>query len=93
MKKKIAIYYAVLSLILCFQLLSTVFTLSQNIGYGQRISLLENKKTSLESQKNQLSKELSKKIALQALDVNTSEYVGISEVVSVQRTTASLALN
>jgi hypothetical protein len=94
MKKSTAIYYGILGLALCVQLLSTVFTLSQNIGYGQRISLLENKKSELTAEKNQLAKQLAAKTALQALSAEGNEqYINISEVLTVDRVSASLALN
>lgn len=94
MKKSTTIYYGILSFALCLQLLSTVFTLSQNIGYGQRISLLENKKMTIEAEKNQLTKQLASKTALQALtEDSAAEYQSIAEVVSVNRTSTSLALN
>lgn len=94
MKKSTAIYYGILSLALLIQILSTVFTLSQNIGYGQRISLLENKKATLTAEKNQLTEQLATKTALKALSgTDTSEYINISEVVLINRASTNLALN
>jgi len=93
MKKNITIYYAILGLALCVQLLSTVFTLSQNIGYGQRISLLENKKAALQAEQNLSRQQLAQKTALQALsEEQESLYINISQVVLVERESASLAL-
>ncbi len=94
MKKKTTIYYAILSFALCLQLLSTVFTLSQNIGYGQRISLLENKKAALEAEQILRSKQLAEKTALQSLSKTEEDgYISISKVVVVQRASSSLALD
>ena len=93
MKKKLTIYYGLLSTAVLAQILITVFSLSQNIGYGQKISLLENKKHTLESQKNLLRAELAQKIAIGKFEKEeNNEFIAISDVVIVNRESASLAL-
>jgi len=93
MTKKLSIYYSFLSLAVLAQMLLTVFTLSQNIGYGQKISFLENKRLSLEAEKNQLQTARAKNLAIGKLaELENSDYVAIADVLVLTRDSASLAL-
>lgn len=93
MKKNLKLYYGLLGTAVLAQVLVTVFSLSQNIGYGQKVSFLENKKHTLESQTNILRAELAQKIAIGKLEQKeNSEFIAITDVVVVDRESASLAL-
>lgn len=92
MKNKLTIYYGLLSLAVLIQVVMTVFTLSQNIGYGQKISFLENKKQSLQAEKNEIGQELAKKIAIRELEQENNGFIAISDVLSIDRSSSSLAL-
>lgn len=93
MKKNLTIYYGLLSTAVLAQILITVFSLSQNIGYGQKISFLENKKHALENQTNLLKTELAQKVAIGKLEqAENNEFVAISDVIVIDRESASLAL-
>ncbi len=93
MKKNLTIYYGLLSTAVLAQILITVFSLSQNIGYGQKISFLENKKHTLENQTNLLKTELAQKVAIGKLEqAENNEFVAISDVIVIDRESASLAL-
>ena len=75
------------------QVLFTVFTLSQNIAYGQKISFLENEKTNLQVEKNKISQELAQKLAIKQLEQkNDDGFVAITDVVSIGRNSSNLAL-
>ena len=93
MKKNLTIYYGLLSTAVLAQILITVFSLSQNIGYGQKISFLENKKHTLENQTNLLKTKLAQKVAIGKLEqAKNNEFIAISEVIVIDRESASLAL-
>ncbi len=93
MKKNLAIYYGLLTTTVLAQVLVTVFTLSQNIGYGQKISFLENKKTSLQIQKNEIAGDLAKRIAIKELEQKENNgFIAISDVTSISRSSSNLAL-
>lgn len=93
MKKSLSIYYGLLVTTVLAQVLITVFTLSQNIGYGQKISFLEGKKNTLQVQKSEISQELAKKIAIKQLEEKeNNDFIAISDVVSINRNSSSLAL-
>lgn len=93
MKKSLSIYYGLLATTVLAQVVFTVFTLSQNIGYGQKISFLESKKNTLQIQKNEISQELAKKIAIRELEQKeNSEFIAISDVMSINRNSSNLAL-
>lgn len=93
MKKNLTIYYGLLATTVLAQVIMTVFSLSQNIGYGQKISFLENKKHTLENQSNLLQTELSKKLAINKLESEeNSQYTAISDVVVIDRESNNLAL-
>lgn len=93
MKKNLKLYYGLLSTAVLAQILVTVFSLSQNIGYGQKVSFLENKKHVLESQTNIIRAELAQKIAIGKLEQKeNSEFIAITDVVVIDRESASLAL-
>lgn len=93
MTKKLSVYYSLLSVAVLAQMIMTVFTLSQNIGYGQKISFLENKRISLEAEKNQLQTARAKNLAINKLaELESTEYVAIADVLVLTRDSASLAL-
>lgn len=93
MTKKLSVYYSLLSAAVLAQMIMTVFTLSQNIGYGQKISFLENKRISLEAEKNQLQTARAKNLAINKLaELENTEYVAIADVLVLTRDSASLAL-
>ncbi len=93
MKKNLKIYYGLLASTVLAQVLVTVFSLSQNIGYGQKISFLENRKHSLESQANLLRTELAQKVAIYKLEeTENPDFVAIADVIVVDRESNSLAL-
>ncbi len=93
MKKNLKIYYGLLSTAILAQVIMTVFSLSQNIGYGQKISFLENKKHRLENQTNVLKTELAQKVAICKLEeAENHDFVAIANVIVVDRETTSLAL-
>ncbi len=93
MKKNLKIYYGLLSTAVLAQILITVFSLSQNIGYGQKISFLEDKKATLLAEKNLLNQALAKKIAIRELaNDDHDDFVAISEVISINRSSSNLAL-
>ncbi len=93
MKKNLSIYYGLLGAAVLAQVLVTVVTLSQNIGYGQKISFLENKKTALQIQKSEIAQELSKKIAINELEQKENNgFITISDVTTINRSSSNLAL-
>lgn len=93
MKKNLKIYYSFLASIVLAQVIFTVFSLSQNIGYGQKISFLENKKQTLETQSNLLQTELASKIALAKFTASeNSDFINIDDVLLITRNSESLAL-
>lgn len=93
MKKNLKIYYGLLAVAVLAQVLVTVFSLSQNIGYGQKISFLENKKHSLENQSNLLKTQLAQKVAIAQLEQKENNtFISISDVIVIDRESASLAL-
>ncbi len=93
MKKQLKIYYTLLASAVLMQIIFTVFSLSQNIGYGQKISFLEEKKLALETQDNNLQTELASKIALSKLTAEENqEFVPITDVVLVDGSSENLAL-
>ncbi len=93
MTKKLSIYYSLLGVAVLAQMLATVFTLSQNIGYGQKISFLEKQRISLEAEKNQLQTTLAKNLAINKLaETENTGYVAIADVLVLSRDSASLAL-
>ncbi len=93
MKKNLSIYYGLLSLTVLVQVVLTVFTLSQNIGYGQKISYLENKRENIAVEKNQISQELAQIIAIKKLEQTENDgFIPISDVISVNRDSSNLAL-
>lgn len=93
MKKNLTAYYGLLATTVLAQVLFTVFTLSQNIAYGQKISFLENKKTSIQVEKSKISQELAQKIAIKELEQkNDDGFIAITDVVSIARGSSNLAL-
>jgi hypothetical protein len=93
MKKNVSIYYGLLAAGVLIQVLITVFSLSQNIGYGQKISFLENKKSALQIQKSEISQELARITAIKELKQReNNDFIAISDVTSINRSSANLAL-
>lgn len=92
MKPTTLYYYAFLGLVLCLQLLHTVFSLSQNIGYGQKISLLEKRKAALNQEILQQQAAQAKQLALRELSQEEAAlYHNITQVILVERSNTSLA--
>lgn len=93
MNKTLTAYYSFLALAVLAQALVTVLSLSQNIGYGQKISLLQSKKVALETQKNQLEQTLAQKVAISELKQKENQgYIAITDVLTINRNSSSLAL-
>ncbi len=93
MKKNLTIYYGLLVSAVLAQAILTVVTLSQNIGYGQKISFLENQKNSLQIQKNEITKALAQKNAIKKLEQKeNNDFIAISDVVLINRNSSNLAL-
>ena len=93
MKKNLTIYYGLLITAVLVQTIITVFSLSQNIGYGQKISFLENKRNTLQTQTNQLRTELAQKSAIRKLEQReNNDFIAISDISLVSRDSSSLAL-
>lgn len=93
MKKNLKIYYGLLTAAVLAQILFTVFSLSQNIGYGQKISFLENKKHTLENQSNLFKTQLAQKVSIGRLEEKENNaFVPISDVIVIDRGSANLAL-
>ncbi|AKM81499.1 MAG: hypothetical protein UT13_C0001G0537 [Candidatus Pacebacteria bacterium GW2011_GWF2_38_9] len=93
MKKNLTTYYGLLIAAVLAQTIITVFSLSQNIGYGQKISFLENKSNTLQIQTNQLRTELAQKSAIRELEQRESnDFIAISEISLINRDSSSLAL-
>ncbi|HPS40618.1 MAG TPA: hypothetical protein PLQ50_01275 [Candidatus Woesebacteria bacterium] len=93
MKKSLAIYYGLLVSAVLSQAILTVVTLSQNIGYGQKISFLEQQKNTLQIQKNEITKELAQKTAIIELkQKENNDFVAISDVILINQNSSNLAL-
>jgi len=93
MKKNLTTYYGLLITAVLAQTIITVFSLSQNIGYGQKISFLENRRNTLQIQTNQLKTELAQKSAIRELEQReNNDFIAISEISLVDRDSSSLAL-
>ena len=91
MKKNIYAYYSLLAIVVVFQLLWTVLSLSQNIGFGQNIASLEEKQRQLQEEKMQNEKALSEQLALQKVESASGEYENISDVLLVKQSSSNLA--
>lgn len=92
MKKTLQIYYLLLSTTLLLQTIFTVVSLSQNIGYGQKISFLENKKAALQAQTSQLQKSLAQENALNKLVTKQDGFIAITSTTLINRSSSNLAL-
>jgi uncharacterized protein YxeA len=93
MKKSLAIYYGLLTSMVLLQVIATVFTLSQNIGYGQKISYLENQNNSLKIQKNDIAGQLAEQVAIKKLEQkDNSDFIAIADVLAIKRSSTNLAL-
>jgi len=91
MKKHYKYYYALLAFLIVGQALMTVFNLSQNIAYGQKVNYLENQKKQLIQEKVALKKEISNQVAIRFLDQEDSNFENILDVKVVEQN-SSLAL-
>lgn len=92
MNKKVLYYYGLLAVVLCAQVVATVLTLSQNIGYGQKISLLENRKASIAQEMQQQQYQNAEQLALRELSVDeAATYQTVNQVVLIKRQSAALA--
>lgn len=91
MKKSLKTYYGLLSLAIIFQLVFTVLTLSQNVGYGQKIDYLEKKQASLLEEKTNIEQALSEKISMKALEEKSKNYQNIDQVFVVHTGEKNLA--
>ena len=92
MKNSYKYYYAFLGFLVLSQVLMTVFNLSQNIAYGQKISYLEKQKNNLTQEKIQLKKDLSNQVAIRVLEEEGSPFENILDVTVVESLSDSLAL-
>ena len=83
MKKNLTTYYGLLIAAVLAQTIITVFSLSQNIGYGNTLQI----------QTNQLRTELAQKSAIRELEQRESnDFIAISEISLINRDSSSLAL-
>ncbi len=75
-----------LAVFLAFQTIKTVFNLSQNIGYGNKISLLEQKKHKLIAKNTSLQTQLNQNLSLTNISNNKDlgvEFKAITQIVSI----------
>jgi hypothetical protein len=92
MNTKVLYYYGTLAVVLCAQVIATVFTLSQNIGYGQKISLLEHRKASIAQEIQQHQQQDAQQLALRELSTDeAATYQTISQVLVIKRQGTALA--
>ncbi len=92
MNKASRIYFSLLGLLLVGQLCLTAFNLSQNIGYGQKIALLEQRKQNLLAEQSRLESQLAGQLAMQRLSSHDDDSLRpITQVISVQSSYNSLA--
>lgn len=77
MKIKIKIincYYLILVGIMAFQSIHTVYQLSQTIGFGQKISHLQQQKKELSAKKSQLSQDYYRLSSISMIDQEDKDY-------------------
>lgn len=92
MQNKLYYYYGFLALVLCAQILSTVITLSQNIGYGQNISMLEKRKSAFAQQVHKNEQTVASQLALKQLNAQDEQlFSPITQVVLVNRQSSNVA--
>lgn len=91
MKKYLPAYYTLLAFVMVCQLIGTAITLSQNIGYGQKISFLEEKQASLIAHKTSLEQAMAKEVAMNVLDQKRADFQPIQDVIVVKNHLANLA--
>ncbi len=92
MNTKVLYYYGILAVVLCAQVIATVFTLSQNIGYGQKISLLENRKASIAQEIQNHQRQNAEQLALRELSADeAATYQTVGQVLVIKRQSATLA--
>lgn len=94
MLKKIAItsYYMILAMLITTQAVKTVYQLSSTIGFGQKVSLLENRKRILLTEKQLLEEKITKEISLYEIQslVDNDKYSSIKKpiIVSINKNVA-----
>jgi hypothetical protein len=92
MNKFSKIYYSFLAALVVAQLCHTAFGLSQNIGFGQKIAILENRKQQLLLKQTQLEQQLAKEVALYRLSAQDNQsFRAIDRVTTVQISSNNLA--
>jgi hypothetical protein len=91
MKKKLKNYYRILFLIVCLQLISTAYTLSQNIAYGQQIEVLKQKQEKLFSKESSLNQAIAQEISIQQLE-NNQDFQDTKNLLVVKSKTSAVAL-
>lgn len=70
MKKNLIIaYYSLIIILTAFFSIKTVVRMSQNIGYGNRLAVLENQKNDLIAQNNNLQTQISQESSLTRLSM------------------------
>jgi hypothetical protein len=91
MKKKLKNYYRILFLIVFLQLISTTYTLSQNIAYGQQIEVLKQKQEALFSKETNLNQAIAQEISIQQLE-NYQGFEDTKNLLVVKTKTNAVAL-
>ena len=85
----IKIYYVAALLLLGTQAVQTVYQLSQTIGYGQKLSHLQQQKTSLERNQMNVTKQISQISSLTALgEEDTNEFMPMTRPLLVTTNTS-----
>jgi hypothetical protein len=91
MKKKLKNYYRIVCLIVLLQLMSTAYTLSQNIAYGQQIELLKQKQEQLFSKESLLNQSIAQEISIKQLEKN-QDFLDTKDLLVVKTKTNAVAL-
>jgi hypothetical protein len=91
MKKKLKNYYRILFLVVFLQLISTAYTLSQNIAYGQHIEILKQKQEELLSRESKLDQAIAQEISIQQLE-NYQDFKDIKNLLVVKSKASAVAL-
>lgn len=91
MKKKLKNYYRILFLIIFLQLISTAYTLSHNIAYGQQIEVLKEKQEELLSRESELDQAIAQEISIQQLE-NYQDFKDIKNLLVVKSKANAVAL-
>lgn len=92
MNKLSKIYYSFLAALMVAQLCHTAFGLSQNIGFGQKIAMLEDRKQHLLLEQTKLEQQLASDVALHRLSAQENQsFKAIEKVTTVQISSNNLA--